>query len=235
MGHDFSKRNDLQELMDDPGADPAEIEGTVEGLARVNTLLGGYGPSIEGVERLAGDSKTLSILDVGTGCADTPRRLVEWASWRGIDVFVKGIDLSPVIAEYGRKRCVAYRNIEVQARDIFEMDDEERFDVVHAALMLHHLSDDDIVGVLEKMFSMSRLGVVINDLHRHRLGYYGSRIILPFISRNHFVRHDGPVSVLRAFTRHELEDFARRAGISLFEIRWMPLFRWQLILFKEPR
>lgn len=233
MFMDFESRSEREELLDDPRVDPRELCGTLDGLERVNALLGGYKASIEGVASLAQGRDALSILDVGTGCGDTPRQLARWAQRRCIDLYVKGIDRSEVTVDHARSRSIAFRNIDIEGEDLFDLPEREHFDIVHAALVLHHLSDEAIVEALRKMYAISRLGIVINDLHRHRLGYLGSRLVLPLISKNRLVRHDGPVSVLRAFTREDLLGLVRRAGLPEPEIRWRPLFRWQMILRRE--
>lgn len=233
MFPDFNARSDRTELIDDLSIVGSELEETLDGLERINSLLGGYAPSIAGVDSLANGSPTLSLLDVGTGCADTPRRLAGWANRRSIDFYVQGIDLSPTTVAHARRRSIAYRNIDIELRDLFAMPDDERFDIVHAALMLHHLADDEAAEALRKMYALSRLGVVINDLHRHPIGYFGSQVLLPILSRNRLVRHDGPISFLRAFRREELLELASRAGLPEPEIRWRPLFRWQMIIRRE--
>lgn len=229
----FSTRSHRSELMDDPDVDPALLCQTLDDLARVNTVLGGYSPSIQGVARLSKGATSVSVLDVGTGGGDTPRRLIQWADSRNIDLSVRGIDLSPVAAEFARMQCSDFPRIHIEQCDLFSMSGSQRFDIVHAALMLHHLDDTRAIQGLQKMYELSRLGVVINDLHRHPLAYLGSRVILPVLSKNHLIRHDGSLSILRAFTRRELSTLTDEAGLPRPQIRWFPLFRWQLIIPRE--
>jgi hypothetical protein len=47
------------------------------------------------------------------------------------------------------------------------------------------------------------------------------------------VKHDSKLSVLRGFTREELEQLLSKAGITNYQLKWKWAFRWQLILFKE--
>ncbi len=231
---DFSQRSARPELMDDPVVDREELEGALDGLAMVNSLLGGNRTSIDGVERLVEPGRlALSVLDVGSGGGDFSRRLSHWANRQGIDLYAKGIDLSTQATRYARWRSRAYRDLEFEARDFFDVADDSCFDIVHASLMLHHMSDEEAVQGLRKMYDISRLGVVINDLHRHPIGYLGSLVILRILSRNRLVRHDGPVSVLRGFKKDELQDLVKRAGLPEAEISWRPLFRWQCVIRKE--
>lgn len=226
-------RSHQEEWMDDPQVPEELLREGLDGLARVNSVLFGHGPSVQGVFALAGGRRRLSVLDVGTGCADTARRLVEGARSRSVDLYVRGIDRSLPTVDHARHRCIAYPEIEISLQDLFTLRDDETFDVVHAALLLHHLDDDQAVEALRLMFRHSRLGVVINDLHRHRLAYESARVALPLISRSPMVRHDGPLSVLRGFTREELFDLVARAGIGPARIRWWPFFRWQVLISRD--
>lgn len=235
MYPDFSRRSERSEWMDDPSIDSSELEETLDHLARVNRVLGGHRPTVKGVDKLAGDRGQLSVLDVGTGSGDVPRKLARWARRRGMKLRVTGIDRSPIIVDHAKRRCEGFDNIEIEQVDLFDIPDRNSYDIVHASLLLHHLPGESAVDGLKKMYEVSRLGVVINDLHRHPLGYVGSKIILALLSKNRLIRHDGPLSVLRAFERDELYSLAQKAGLPRPTIRWRPFFRWQMVIQKEQR
>jgi SAM-dependent methyltransferase len=229
----FARRSPILEKMDDPTVRQEELLAGLDGLARVNALTGGHVPSLSGVRRLGGHRERLSVLDVGTGSGDTARRLVDWARAESIDLYVRGIDRNLATVDHARRRCVAYPEVEVALEDLFHLREEDSFDVVHAALLLHHLTDDQAIEGMRAMYAASRLGVVFNDLHRHRIAYYGSRMLLPLLSTSEMVRHDGPISVLRGFVHQELVDLVARAGLPRPQIRWWPLFRWQVVIGRE--
>jgi hypothetical protein len=84
--------------------------------------------------------------------------------------------------------------------------------VAVAALTMHHLDQDAAVGCLAALAAVSSLAVV-NDLLRTRgsvvLVWLATRLL-----RMHPVsRHDGPVSVRRAYSAGELARLAERAGV----------------------
>ena len=87
------------------------------------------------------------------------------------------------------------------------------FDVVHASLLVHHLEPRDAIAFLREAGRVARLGVIVNDLVRARRHYVGARVLVALITRNRYTRHDGPMSVQRAYTRMELR--ALLAGASL--------------------
>lgn len=226
---DFESRSNRPEKMDDPSLSPRQLERTLRDLAALNDQIWGHRPTIDGIEALVGDRDSVSILDVGTGFGDVPRRIADWGARQGVDVQVTGIDLSETTVECARRHSRSYDNIEFRRCNLFELADDEQYDIVHAALMLHHLDDAQIVDGLRAMYDASRLGMVINDLHRHPIAYFGSHLLLRMLSENPVIHHDGALSILRAFTGDELREYCRRAHIAEPRLRWWPLFRWQLI------
>ena len=94
-------------------------------------------------------------------------------------------------------------------------------DVVTASLVLHHLSPDAAVASLAAMREAARLGVVVNDLLRTRpvwlLVLVGTWLFARRVSR-----HDGPLSVRRAYAPDELRALGEKAGWPRMTIRRYP-------------
>jgi len=104
--------------------------------------------------------------------------------------------------------------------------------VVMASLFFHHLSDGNCVRVLKNMWRVSRRLVLVNDLHRHPVAYWSMSALVAGFSGSAMVKHDGPVSVLRAFRPHELLQIAKRAGVPARVYRSFP---YRLVLVAEKR
>lgn len=226
--------------MDDPGVDAATLAGALGELVLVNGALGGYGPSLEGVERLlrpqgAGPPpRGFSILDVGCGSGDTLRRIVDWARQRGLSVRATGVEISAAGVMAGRRACAAYPEITIEERNLFDMDaSREPFDIVHAAMMLHHMrGDGDVRGALAAMSRLAIRGVVINDLHRHAFARLAILILTRLMSRNPLIRHDAPLSVARGFSGRELQRAAQAVNANWYTLSWRWPFRWLLVIPK---
>ncbi|HBL17662.1 MAG TPA: SAM-dependent methyltransferase [Elusimicrobia bacterium] len=230
---DFDSRSAAPELMDGPGLDPAELAETLERLAFINKSLGGHASTLDGLALLIPPGRReFDVLDVGSGGGDTARRIVEWAGSRGLSARVRGVDLSPGAVSYARRMNAGLPGLEFAASDLFDLPATRSYDVVHSALLLHHLPDETAVRALAKMFGLCRLGLVINDLHRHPAAHYAIKGLTGLLSRNRLIRHDAPLSVLRAFRRSDLEDLARRAGLPSPEISWRWAFRWLMVVRK---
>jgi hypothetical protein len=79
--------------------------------------------------------------------------------------------------------------------------------------MLHHLPEPAVIETLRLMATTARRGFVISDLRRTRAAYVGTWLLTRVITRNRLARHDGPLSVLRAYTVPELERLSAAAGV----------------------
>ncbi|GAB4323161.1 MAG: class I SAM-dependent methyltransferase [Candidatus Sumerlaeia bacterium] len=222
------KRSSRLELIDAADAPPSELCGALCEIELINRALGGYRPSLEGVERLLPSGvRGFSILDVGCGCGDVMRRLVDWARRRRLHIRAVAIELSEAAVALARAECADYPEIHVERRNLFDLDADRRFDIVHTSMMLHHMPDAAAVRrALVKMGQLGRMGIVINDLHRHWMAWLGIHGLTRALSRNAFIRHDAPLSVARGFVRHELLAAVRGAGFPRALIAWHWPFRW---------
>ena len=80
------------------------------------------------------------------------------------------------------------------------------------------------------MDKAARAGIVVNDLARSRTAYGLVWLVTRLFARNRMSRHDGPVSVRRAYARDELAALAGRAGlVDARVLRYRPLLRHCLV------
>lgn len=219
--------------MDDFSIADRRLERALEDLRWANRWLGGYATSLSALRPALCDGMTL--LDLGTGVADFPEELVRWADRRGCEVEVVAVDANPATVQYARaaldRRLPARlrSQIRVEVGDALHLPyGDESFDVVLAALFLHHLDEEEAVCLLREMQRLARKGLAVHDLHRHPVAYYGLRAIGALTQASEMFRHDGPISVLRGFRRGELRSLAEAAGLDCFTIRWHWAFRWIL-------
>jgi 2-polyprenyl-3-methyl-5-hydroxy-6-metoxy-1,4-benzoquinol methylase len=116
----------------------------------------------------------------------------------------------------------------VRRADLFDLDGEgASFDVVTASLFLHHCPAREVVRALRAMDRLAARGLILSDLLRSRAGYWAVGLLSHLIG-NAVVRHDGPLSVRRAFRPEELEALAAEAGLPHLSVRVHPWFRVSL-------
>jgi len=88
---------------------------------------------------------------------------------------------------------------------------------VISALTLHHLEPSAAVPALAEMDAAARRGILVNDLMRSRTAYCAVWLATRALTRNLISRHDGPLSVRRAYTQGEVRALCEKAG--LFDVR----------------
>jgi ubiquinone/menaquinone biosynthesis C-methylase UbiE len=219
----MDRRADARELLDGPLDDQAAIVGNLRDLRRLNRLSGGVALSRWGVNRLLdGRAQPCTVLDVGTGGADIPVALLADARRRGRDLAVTAADSRPEIVDAARLARPELADVRGLRLEVVPPDrlpyDDASFDVAHASLVVHHLDEPAAVRFLAELRRVGR-GVVVNDLARGRLAWFGTWLATRVLTRNRFTRHDAPLSVRRAYTPDELESLMRRAGLEPIDRR----------------
>ena len=206
-----------------------EMDRVLRELTAVNRGLGGVSSSLATLTPIiAALPDPVVILDVGAGGADLPGALIARA--RGRDLRVVALDASHVASRRAARRFERNRP---EARPGFVTADafhlplaDGSVDIAHAAMMFHHFSEADIVRLLIELRRVAKVGVLVNDLHRHALAYHGITLLTRLFSRSRHVRNDAPLSVARGFTRAEIERAWRAAGMTPVTVDWHWAFRW---------
>lgn len=216
------------ELMDRLDASPAELTRSLADIARLNrigathTIRRHVAPFLARLR--AGE--TLRILDVGTGAADIPLALARWARRHGHRMRIVALEVHPTILRYAARAVDGTPEVQIVAGNALEAPIRPKsIDVALCSLVLHHLPEEAVVGLFRRLADLARLGFVVSDLRRGRLAWAAVWLATHAVSRNRITRHDGPLSVRRAYTPEELARLARRAGLP--DIRWhrAPAFR----------
>ena len=232
---DFSKRSKLSEIIDDPSAlSLTDWKRTLGDLCWVNRWLGGTKAILREVTGLIGDfvrSKgsncPIQVVDFGCGSADIAVAMVKWARKKGHPVHVLAIDFNHTVCRIAREKCQDFPEITVIQGDVLHPPlGEAGCDLIFCSAFLHHFSDGVVSSILKNLIRKARQGVIISDLHRHPLSYWGIFLVSRLFSCSEAVCNDGPLSVLKGFSKIELGRILRAAGIELFNRRWAWAFRW---------
>ncbi len=211
-------RSDEDELLDDASQDLKELAENLRDIRRVNQLLGGTTTVLRHLPRLLADipdKRPVTVLDLATGSGDIPLAISRWAHRRDIPMTIVASDFSEDILAAARQHITDTQGIALAQHDAraVPLPDKE-FDIVLCSLSLHHFAPDDAVRVLREMDRLSRVGFILNDLYRSRLGYAAAWIAARLTTRNRLTRNDAPLSVRRAYSPDELRELLRRAEID---------------------
>ena len=224
-------RRDDAELIDAPSEHARELSGSLADVRGVNRLLGGTAVALaflrDRPELSPGASATL--LDVGTGSADVPLAMAGWARRRGVRLRVTATDLNPEMLEIARVHVRGRGGLDLRVADALALPyPDGSYDYVTCNMTLHHFAPADAVRVLGELWRVARRAVLVSDIRRGRPGYWGARLWFALTTRNPLTVHDGPLSVLRAYTVEELRALGREAGLERALVRPRPVFRLEL-------
>lgn len=228
---DLSTRIDQSELMDTQRLSYPVMRETLSFLETANRRFGGFALVTRFLNRWSKNwlpGKTIEILDVGTGGADLPVAIAAWAKNRNLQVRITGLDLMDDIVRIAFENSKDYENITIRHGDFFDLVNVgEKYDYVISSLLLHHIPTGQTASALRAFDQLAKRGVIVSDLLRTRAGYWAVRTA-SYLLGNEIVRHDGPLSVRRAFLPNELEKLAREAGTSYLQAQVEPWFRVSL-------
>ncbi|MDD5302500.1 MAG: methyltransferase domain-containing protein [Elusimicrobia bacterium] len=226
----LTDRADEPELMDSGAVSPAELDHALDFLSATNAFLGGWAVMRERLEvwsRAWDKKKIVTMLDVGTGAADLPLRILSWGRRRRFNIKIIGIDTDAKVLELARARTEGEESLGLMHMDLGTFAAlGGRFDYVTGSLFLHHLPPAELVPSLRLCDGLAVKGLLFSDLRRCRAAYAGVSALTCMAGR--VSRFDGPLSVRRAFLPEELERAAADAGLGYLRVRPGPFFRLSL-------
>jgi 2-polyprenyl-3-methyl-5-hydroxy-6-metoxy-1,4-benzoquinol methylase len=225
-----------KELLDGPLPGRESLRGNLRDLEWVNRYAGGGAVITWALSRLVNglEQRRFRLLDVGTGGGDLPLAVVGWGRRRGLELTVDGLDLRPEVVELARERVREEPSVRIICGDALSLEERENScDFVLCSDALHHFSPEECVTFLRSAYRIAGRALIVNDLRRCRAGWLLARLGAALIFRSREARHDGPLSVLRAYTADECAAFARSAGLPDFEVVHRPPFRLCLIARKQ--
>jgi 2-polyprenyl-3-methyl-5-hydroxy-6-metoxy-1,4-benzoquinol methylase len=231
---DFLVRSDGLEIMDDLDCKGKVVDQTLRELDFINHWLGGNDVTINAVKFVWNSipkDQTITIADLGCGSGEMLRILEVLAKKENRKVELKGFDANPNITSFAKKHPKNSNNISYHAVNVFSQEfQNQKFDIILATLFMHHFTEAELVSLFSSLKKQTSAAIIINDIHRHPLAYHSIKLLTKAFSRSSMVKFDAPLSVLRAFTKPELQTILRKAKISTYELTWKWAFRWQLII-----
>ncbi|HEY5219366.1 MAG TPA: methyltransferase domain-containing protein [Gemmatimonadaceae bacterium] len=205
--HTPQRRRGL-EYLDDP-ATPASVRArSIGDVVRSNTLLGGANALLRELRHtLPAAGSTATLLDVGTGLADLPRRATRLAAARDVTLRTVGFDAAESLLRAARRSVT-----DVVRGDALALPFATgSVDIVICSQLLHHFEHEDAVCVLRELHRVARHAVIVSDLRRSWIAVAGFWLVSFPLAFHAVTRHDGVTSVLRGFTAAELAALVREA------------------------
>lgn len=227
----FNHRIYEPEIMDSGSVSNKDMREGLEFLRKTNRFLGGNRIILHYLNQFSKSwdkNEPIRILDVGCGLGDIPLAIVDWAKSRNYKIQMTGIDLIPQITQMAREHTSKNPNIKIKTGDIFlENIEPKSYDYVTASLFLHHLNDSQLNLALKKFNQIAKRGMILSDLYRSLWSYWAISLTSTLLG-NEMVKHDGPLSVRRAFTLPELKNLAKQNDLTYLKARVEPFLRVSL-------
>jgi len=208
-------RTNQPELLDLGVGSQADVQANLAEMWRSHRYLGGL-PALTRhlYPRLLDHFGPVSVLDLGSGSAHVPRAVAAWAYQMGIPAQVIAVDWSA-------RNLSAAQGYAVDAPDVLMIRADASqppfapasVDYVISTLFLHHFAPDALIGLLRTAAQIARRGLIMSDLVRGWMPLAAFRLAQPVIARSYLTRHDGALSIRRAYTPDELRDLAQAAGL----------------------
>lgn len=218
-GADGSDRPVLSEWMDEP-CSYADLRGCLVDLARVNRITLAHRPTLtwlRQVIRLLRPAGPVRIVDIGCGGGDMLRHIETWAARRNLEVRLTGLDSNPLAIRAAREFTPASSRIWWVVGEAERL--SEPADIIISSLLTHHLPDDAIPPYFAWMERTARLGWFVNDLRRSRISSTGFFLLAHILRLHSFVRHDGVISIRRAFLPDDWKRYFAAANVSPDQVR----------------
>ena len=140
---------------------------------------------------------SVSVLDVGAGSGELLRVLEKWTAGR--KTFFVGAELNAEAARTIKSTILAAVRCDALRLPF----PDSSFDYVFCSLFLHHLGDDDAVGLLKEMSRVARKRIYVIDVNRQPAAYYLYKVLGGLVLQR-FSLEDGSLSILRSFSPDEL-------------------------------
>jgi SAM-dependent methyltransferase len=221
---DFSQRAQLDEEIDGP-CEYEDLRDCLRDLAVVNRLVFAHRPIftwLNGIaDSLVDRSAPLRVVDVGCGYGDMLRRIERWAARRKLAVELIGVDINANGLRAARESTPATSEIRWVLGDATACEETTDADVILASAMTHHLTEAELVHLLEWMERTARVGWYVCDLHRMPVPYRIFSIAMRGPWWHRFIRPDGLRSIRRSFVVEDWLRICAAAGLNLkvIEIR----------------
>ncbi|HEX6292855.1 MAG TPA: methyltransferase domain-containing protein [Herpetosiphonaceae bacterium] len=191
------------------------LRANLRDMARANRWLGTHravtGRVSEWLQSVP-PGYTLRVLDVATGGADLPQALQRWSEREGRALTLLASDIRRDVLRIAQ-HTTRHTSIQLFQSDALALPFADGgVDIVTCTQALHHFSRDAAVRLLRELARVARIGVIVNDLRRSYIAYWGARL-LAYGPVSPLSRHDGPLSVLRAYTPSELNALVHQAHL----------------------
>jgi ubiquinone/menaquinone biosynthesis C-methylase UbiE len=227
-------RSTAAEKLDRGEGDQHEVARNLAEIRRINHHLGGMTFLRRYLfPRLDMLPSPVTVVDIGTGDAGIPLAVARHVQACGQRALVTAIDLSARNLAVAQGHLNGAEGVQLVQADAAHLPlPRQSADYVISSLFLHHLEPEAVVSLLQRAVRAARYGLVMSDLTRGYLPLAAFKLVSPLFARSYLTRHDGALSVRKAYTPDELRALARAAGLLNFHVHTHWPWRMTLVVDK---
>lgn len=230
----FKQRSNKLELMDMPIHNQDALLKNLKELVLINTLTGGPSLVFNKIKTIAlQNTEALHVVDIGFGAGDLLHYLEKNKKSISSNLRLTGVDIMPETRTFVQLIFPELVNkVAIQICDFKDwFASGNTADIITANLFCHHLTNEQLVDFLVNAHKHAQKAIIINDLYRHPVAYWGIKIPTFLFAKSYYTKHDAPLSVLRGFKRKEWESLLQQAGIKNYSIEWKWAFRYLITIY----
>ncbi len=225
-----------REWLDHGGLQPTEVHTNLRDLELINRWLGGWRSIVPCVIRVMKSAPTrgpFRILDVACGAGDLLRQIVKHARRDDRVILGIGLDRNERVLDHAREKSANYPElIWVRADALALPFSSGAFDLVMCSCFLHHLDPPEATRLLAEAARLSRGGIVVSDLvsgANWQFAPLAFRLLCRLARLHPVTRHDGLLSLQRAYRPDQLAEIAHAAGLTDVNLLRHPFSRATLV------
>lgn len=213
----FKTRATKPERIDVGDYTQAEYERFLKEIRFINGRLGDRSALeatlLADVERRGLTSCT--VLDVGAGSGALLGVIADFAHKTHRNVMLVGLDLNKLSVREIAEEARVHPEIAPLRGDALSLPfADASFDYSICSLFTHHLTDHQIVPVLQEMSRVARRGILVIDLERSVKAWVLYQLFCAAFRISPLVRQDGSLSIRKGFLRDELRHFGEAALLT---------------------
>ncbi len=200
------RKPQLTEFMDRDDCDSKLLENTYRQFSTINSLISGWKSIYQNeIKPLLKKEEITTLLDIGFGGGDIPHQLSKWAIEDGYQLQITAIETDERAVQYVEKSgqkpdSVSFKHY--SSGDLVETG--KSFDIVISNHLMHHLTDAELLRILQEAKQLASQKVIFSDIERSDIGFVLFSGISEILFKNSYIAKDGKISIRRSFTHAEL-------------------------------
>lgn len=233
----WQHRVDAAEWLDQPGVSPEAVTANLRDFEFVNRHLGGARSVLAHIPPIFDATRAgepLRVLDIACGAGDILRSIAGFARRAQRPLLGVGVDANPRVIAYARAVAGDLGELAWMRGNALNPPFGSRsFDLVICSAFIHHLTPDQALTCIQHLARVSRGWLIVSDVVRSHGAYLSYPLLAWSLDFAPITRHDGAVSLRRAYTPDELAEFAAAAGLSNWKVYRHRFCRMSLVCGRD--